>query len=339
MPSFKLKGVKAEEVKTGFEAYDGPEPTRKGFYRAAIKKLTFGRNSGGSMGFYIVAELEAAKGDPKDHAQFDGFPMFIRSIITETKDGSELKEGSQRNLSNFLAALGTGDEPNIILEDGDVEDGVAVKKIGPRNPIGAIINIDMGFSDYNGSPRPESNGVYKYNDADGAGSTTKGKASAKDLADDEEDLLDEAEEAEEAEETDDEIGERQAGLEGMKIAALKAIAKELKIGISGTKEALIERILDAEFAELDIPEEAEEAEDEEEEEEAEEEEAEEEEEEEEEVDEARAEREAELAEFDRIALKKIIKEVSADFTVLKRHSDDDLREAILAAEFEDELPF
>lgn len=343
MPSFKLKGAKAEEVKSGFEAYDGPAPTRKGFYRAVLKKVAFGRNSKGSMGFNLVAELEAAPGDPKDHAIFDGYPMFIRSVITEGADGSALKEGAQRNLSNFLNALGTGDEPTVLLEDGDVEDGVAVKSIGKRNPVGAAVNIDMGFEDYQGESRPSANGIYKVKDE--AASASKGKVSASEMADDEDDLLDEAEEAE-AEETEEEDGgeysERAAELETLKLPALKAIAKGLEVGISGTKDVLITRILDAEFATVLDEDEAEEAEEEEEadEVESEEEEAEEEEEEEaDEDDEAYTARVEELAEFDRTALKKILKEVAPDFTILKRHTDDEIRTAITDVEFGDELPF
>jgi hypothetical protein len=108
---------------------------------------------------------------------------------------------------------------------------------------------------------------------------------------------------------------------------------------------LIEAILDAEFPEdgaaaLD---DEDEPEDEPEDEEAEEEEAEdeeEEEEEEEEEDDGQAERAEELSGFNRVALKKVLAEVDPSFRVLKKHSDDDLRDAILAAEFgEDETPF
>lgn len=43
---------------------------------------------------------------------------------------------------------------------------------------------------------------------------------------------------------------------------------------------------------------------------------------------------AELADLDRAALKAALKEADSEFKVLKKHSDDDLRAAILAAEFE-----
>ena len=142
MPSIKSRmpsGVKSQEVKTGFEAYDGPVPDKRGFYRAKITSLKWGKNSGGSYGFTLVANLEAAAGDPKDHAQFDGMPMFSHSIITETSDGSALKEGSINNLSNLYAALGAKDDPDVIVAKGDPDESkVDVTKVGTVNPIARI---------------------------------------------------------------------------------------------------------------------------------------------------------------------------------------------------------
>ena len=343
MPKFKLSGVKAQEQKTGFEPYDGPEPTRNGFYRALIKVCKWGDNTSGSQGFSLTLELEAAAGDPKGHAVFDGFPMFSRSIITSGKDGEALKEGAQRNLSNFLAAIGAGDDPDVILEEGD-EDKVNVKKIGKVNPIGRVVNIDLQMRLFEGDRRPEVGGIYPYKEIDAP--TGKGRAAVLDEEDDESDLMesDGADEAEETDEGDEEYDARAEELDGLGIPALKKIAKELGLAVSGTKAALVERILDAEFAEDEDAEDEDEDETDEAEE-VDEDEAEDDEEEDDEEgdedDEARAEREAELAEItDRIALKRILKEVNADFTVLKRHSEDDLRAAILSAEFGDgDLPF
>lgn len=344
MPTFKLKGAKAVEVKSGFEPYDGPEPTRNGMYRAAIKVMKHGQNSSKSEGFSITLELEAAAGDPKGHAQFDGFPMFSRSIITETADGSALKEGAQRNLSNLLAALGTKDEPDVVLDPNDDGDKVNVLKIGGKKVVGAIVNVDVQMKMYEGERRPEVGGIYPYKEIDAP--TGKGRAAAlepdEEPDEDESDLLaTEAEEGEdETEEGDDEFAARQAELEALGIPALKAIAKEDGVGISGTKAALIERILDAEFAEEESDEDAEDEESEDADE-AEDDEAEEvdDEEEAEEDDEEREARVAELAELARVALKAILKEIAPDFTVLKRHSDDELREQILGVEFAEDLPF
>ena len=345
MPKFKLSGVKAVEQKTGFEPYDGPEPTRNGFYRGLIKVLKWGDNSSGSQGFSMTLELEAAPGDPKGHGVFDGYPMFSRSIITAGKDGEALKEGAQRNLSNFLAALGVKDEPEVILAEGD-GDKVDVKKIGGKNPIGIAVNIDLQMKLYEGDRRPEVGGIYKYKETDAP--TGTGRASVLDdeeEPEDESDLLDESEEAEETEGDEaDEYDARAEELAGLGIPALKKIAKELEIGVSGTKDKLIERILEAEFTEEEEAEDEEEPDDEpesEDEEEAEDDEAEDDEEEEEDDEDeaAKAERIAELAEINRVGLKKILKEIAPDTTVLKRHTDDDLREQIIAVEFEEDLPF
>lgn len=345
MPTFKLKGAKAVEVKSGFEPYDGPEPSRNGMYRGVIKVAKHGMNSSKSEGFSLTLELEAAAGDPKGHAQFDGFPMFSRSIITDTADGSALKEGAQRNLSNFLAALGTKDEPDVVLDPNDDGDKVNVLKIGGKKVVGAVVNIDVQMKMYEGERRPEVGGIYPYKEIDAPTGTGRPAALEPDEEEDESDLLDTAsDEAEEGEEGDDEFAERQAELEALGIPALKAIAKEDGVGISGTKAALIERILDAEFAaedeaeeaEDDEPEDADEAEDDEAEEADDEDEAEDDEPEDDEEREARV---AELADMQRPALKAVLKEIAADFTVLKRHTDDDLREQIIGVEFSEDLPF
>ena len=344
MPKFKLKGAKAVEQKTGFEPYDGPEPTRNGFYRGVIKVMKHGMNNSKSEGFAITLELEAAAGDPKGHAQFDGYPMFSRSIITSSADGSALKEGAQRNLDNLLAALGTSDEPEVVLEDSD-EDKVNVLKIGGKKVVGAVVNVDVQLKMYEGERRPEVGGIYKYKEIDAP--TGVGRAAI--LDDEEEEDESDLMESEEAEgEEADEYDARAEELAGLGIPALKKIAKELEVGVSGTKDKLVERILEAEFAEEDEAEDEEEPEDADEAEEAEddepeddeEEEADDEEEEEDDEDEAaKAERVAELADFDRAALKKVLKEIASDFTVLKRHSDDDLRDKIVAVEFDEDLPF
>lgn len=350
MPKFKLSGAKAVEQKSGFEPYDGPTPSRKGFYRGVIKSMKHGANSSGSEGFSIVVELEAAPGDPKGHAQFDGYPMFARNIITSSSDGGALKEGAVRNLNNLLAALGTKDEPDVILADGD-GDKVDVKKIGGINPIGRVVNIDMDFELYEGDRRPTVGGIYKYKEID-AEPTGNGRAAILDEADDEDDEADlmESEEAEGDEEAD-EYDARAEELAGLGIPALKKIAKELDVAVSGTKDKLIERILEAEFAEEDDePEDADEADadepdedeaedDDEADDEADDEDDEEEEDDEDEDEAAKAERIAELADLDRAALKKILKEIASDFTVLKRHTEDQLREQIVAVEFDDDLPF
>ncbi|AWY05143.1 hypothetical protein SEA_KRAMPUS_46 [Microbacterium phage Krampus] len=345
MPSIKSRmpsGIKSQEVKTGFEAYDGPVPDKRGFYRAKITSLKWGKNSGGSYGFTLVANLEAAAGDPKDHAQFDGMPMFSHSIITETADGSALKEGSVNNLSNLYAALGAKDDPDVIVAKGDPDENkLDVTKVGTVNPIGRIINIDMGFETYNGERRPTVSGVFAFKEE--AGKTSR-KATAvveeePEDEDDDEDLT----------EDDEEFAAREEELNAMTLAKIKGIAKELKV-TGKNKAELVEAILDAEFPEdgaaaLDEEDDEDEDEDEEgdepdEDEADDEEEDDEDEEEDDEEDDGSAERLEELAGFNRVALKKILAEVDPSFRPLKKHSDDDLRDAIIAAEFgDDETPF
>ncbi|WMI33146.1 hypothetical protein SEA_RIKSENGUPTA_50 [Microbacterium phage RikSengupta] len=341
MPKFKLSGAKAVEQKSGFEPYDGPEPTRAGFYRGIIKVMKHGLNSGsGSQGFAITLELEAAAGDPKNHAQFDGFPLFSRNIVTSSKDDSPLKEGAQRNLNNLLAALGVKDEPDVILAEGDA-DKLDVKKIGGKNPIGAVVNVEIGFELYEGDRRPVPQGIYKYKEIDAPTGTGRAAILDEEEEDDEADLM---EGEDESEVEADEYDARAEELDGLGIPALKKIAKELDIAVSGTKPKLIERILEAEFAEEDEADEDEPEDEPDEDEaddadEADDEPDDEDEEEDDEEDEARAERVAELADFDRVALKKVLKELDGDFTVLKRHTEDQLREKIVSIEFEEDLPF
>lgn len=336
MPSIKRAGVKAQEVKTGFESYDGPEPHRRGMYRSKITQANFKQFKSGSQGYVLLLELEAEKGDPKDHAQFDGYPIWVNLVLGD-------KEAMLTRESNFYAALGVKDGPNVVFEDGDLEQGVKIKNIGGKNPIGTYVNADIKMGSYNGEPRPEVDGVYKLRSAG-----TVAKASAPIEPDEEEeDLLEGNEEAEDEQTAE----EREAELKAATLADLRSIAKEEGIDTAGLKKAdLVAAILDYEYGE-GVDEDAEEPEDEEEPDEAdeadepdedeEEDDEEEEEDDEEEADDERAEREQELAELNRIELKRILKDLDSEFTVLKRHSDDDIRGFILDQEFgaDDETPF
>lgn len=336
MPKVKIN-AKARETRSGFEPYDGPTPKVRGIYRANLKKMTYGPNNSGSTGFNMVFELEAQKGDPKDHARFDGYPLFSRSIITESSDGSPLKEGAQRNLENLLAALGVKDDPDLIIDEGDGQQ--PVKKVGGKNPVGTIVALDVVIKPYEGENRPEIGSILPFKEA--AVSSTKASVLDDEDEDDEDDLLED--EADEADETDgdeaSEYDERADELDHMQIPALKKLARELGLPVGGKKEDLVTRILDAEFSEeddededdspavLDDEDDSEEIEDEEDEDEIEEEEDEE------------ADRRAELAEIDRNGLKKILHALDKDFAFKKSHTEADLIEEIISREFEDETPF
>lgn len=332
MPSIKRSNVKAEEKKTGFESYDGPEPHKRGMYRSQIKQASFKQFKSGAQGFVLLVELEAQKGDPKDHAQFDGFPLFTNLVLGD-------KEAMLTRESNFYAALGVKDGPAIVFEDGDLEDGVKIKTIGGKSPLGIYVNADIKMGSYNGETRPEVDGIYKLRELTTATKPTAIEADEDEEEEEDEDLL-ESDEAEEAEE-EQTAEEREAELNGASLADLRKLAKEdYDIKTVGLKKPdLIAAIIDYEFGSevLADDEEDEEEPDEEEVEEDEEEEAEEE----EEDDDERAERESELAATDRNGLKRIIKGLLPDFKVFSKTTDDDLREAILAEEFGDneETPF
>jgi hypothetical protein len=335
MPSIK-RSSKAVEVKTGFETYDGPMPGR-GMYRGRITKLAYREYGTGTTGLQAVVILEAVKGDPKNHAQFDGYTAFGRVFFTDS-------EQAQARESNFYAALGLKDNPTIVTEDGDISDrsGVTVTKIGGKNPVGAFVNVDLRVSrDRDGEM--EVDGMYKVKEISAASTVRNSSPVSDDAADEDDDLMedeaeDETAEEEEAEESEEdaEVIAREAELTKLTLAKLRAEAKNLEIDTTGLKkDELISEILDAEFG---VAEEEDESEEDEEAEEEEEDEAEEEEEEEEEGDD-QAERKAELDALDRTGLKKILKGLQPDFVVRKNHSDDDLVAAILDSEFGDETPF
>lgn len=301
---FKLQGT-PQETKSGFEAYDGPIPVRPGAYRAKIRQLKLKRFRSGSVGFFIVTDFEASAGDPKKHAQFDGYTMFIQNIIVQTADGSPLKEASQRNVDNFLYALGVkGSDPDILHEKGDLDDGVNITKIGGINPIGKYVSIDARVEEYGGEPRLSSNGIFRDN------SDRVAPKQVEESTDEDEDYDDEPEEQWADEE---ETGEtREDELASMTLPALKKLAKELGVTASN-KQGYIEAILEAEAEEGDEDADEEEPEDE------------------EEDDEAAALREELIG----LARPKLVARLkSHGGRALKSDSDDDLIEKIVQIEVE-----
>jgi len=318
MPKLK-RSVKSVEAKTGFEAYDGPTPKARGMYRSVMKQCDLKQYKSGSQGYRILVELAAAPGDPKDHAQFDGFPIWTNLVFGE-HDAMIARE------SNFYAAIGTKDEPDVVFEEGDIENGVAVKTIGGKKPLGCVVNADIKKGSYEGEDRPEIDGIYRYSDK---GET---KPDFVDVADDEIDEVDS--DIEEGELT---YEERETELKALAIAALRTLAEsDYDLVTKGLKKVeLVSAILDEEYGVEGVDEEDEDEEDEdviesdEDEDEADEEEG----------DEAE-ERAAELGELDRAALKVILKRHDSTFRVLKSMTDEDLSASILAAEgLEGRAPF
>lgn len=336
---FSVQG-KAQETKSGFEAYDGETPTKRGFYRALLKILKVKQFDSGSTAFYGVYELEAAKGDPKGHKKFDAAPFF-GNVIFDLGTGEPLKDGSQRGLNNFLAAIGVKDNPAIVAEDGDLKRGVKITSIGGKKITAlegkAVVNLELSPSDYR-QGELEINGVYPFKDVAFNGD---------DEDEDDEDIEVDEDEEDEEEIEDDGAEAREEELQGLTLTALRKIAKESDVDSKGLKkDELIEAILDAEFGEAEDEDEESEDEDEPEEDEEdveeddeEEDDEEEEEDEEEDDDSEREARAEELGKLNRVKLKAALAESGSEFRVLKRHSDGDIVEAILAAEFGTDTPF
>lgn len=333
MPSIKRSGVKAEEKKTGFESYDGPEPKKRGMYRARVTNIKFAHFKSGAQGFKINLSLEAAKGDPKDHAQFDGYPI-ITNIVFGDKEAMLTRE------SNLYAALGVKDDPTIVTKDEVGEKGTEteIKSIGGKSIEAlrkAIVNADIKIGTYEGADRPEVDGIYVFREAVGGPKKTVEFVDESEEDEEDDDLL----EDDEAEEEDEEqsIEERTEELMAASLAELKALATgDYDIDIKGMKKAqIVDAIVAYEFEEdgAAVLEDDEEEEDEDDEVEVDDEEDDEDSDDEEEEDDAEEERAAELADLDRNALKAIIKGHDPAFRVLKSHTEDDLREAIIDIEF------
>lgn len=334
---FKLASA-AKRVKTGFEPYSGPEVKRAGVYRASLKKLKYEKKQSENYGFSIVFELEAAPGDPKGHAEYDGAPFFSRTIVTQMADGSPLKEGSQNNLDNFLHAIGAGANPEVLLEDGDVEEGpIVIKRIGGKDPVGAIVNLEIQMRTYNGEIRPEIASIFEF--VGEKASAKKATPLPKQIDDDEDeaDLLDDIDEGVEAE---DEYAAREAELAALALPALRKIATgEYDLEIKGLKKAeIVDAILEHEFSdEAAVLEDAEDDLEEEDDEDIEELEEDDEDIEEEEEDDEEARRE-ELSAMSRVQLKKILVGLDKSARVRSKETDEDLVERILELESE-EAPF
>jgi hypothetical protein len=296
---------------------------KRGFYRVRIQRFLYKQFRTGTSGFVITGILEASA--KTEHKQFDGYPITTNIVFGD-------KEAMLARESNLYAALGVKDEPSVLFEEGDIEQGVKVTKIGGKNPLGLFVNFDIKPGQFEGSPRPEVDGVYKLKEG-AAGKPTFVPTDE----DDEDDILEDDGETDVAD-ADEEYEAREAELNALGIPALKNILKsDYDLPVGGKKDELVERILDHEFGAVALADD-EEAEEEEEEELEEEEEVEEEEEEDDE-DDGSSERREELSNFDRLELKKALKAAAPDFTVLKRHTDDELRDAIVEAEFGEETPF
>lgn len=289
---------------TGFEPYEGPVP-KPGVYWAEIQvcKTAVGKDSGNTY-FKVLYRL-GPNADPAKN-ECKGAPIWDNVVPGE----HELSQARLAQLINSICG-----KPKAVFDVDD--DTNEVKTVGGKKPVGTKVRLVVAREMYQGEPQARVSDVFPVPKGD----TWGGGAAA--AAEEPEEEIEEAEEAEEAEEVEVSAEEeaRTAELAKKTLVALKKIAKEAGVeGVPASKEDAIAAILDVEFGEESEEEEAEEEETEEEESE-------------EEEDESEA-RRAELAEMDRAGLKAALKESDPDFKVLKRHTDAELLEAIIAAEFE-----
>lgn len=315
MPTLK-RNVKDAPDRAGFEPYEGPTP-RRGTYRGVIKSMKLKKAaSSGRDGFGLVVEFQALEGS--DHAKYDGYAAYPDVWLGD----NESLQAREKQLYRAITGKAEPGEVNVVTDDSG-----KVTKVGGVNPVGKFILVVMKDEIYDNESRIKADDIFA--------PKTQGPAAKSSTPEPEED--DDQEALEDAEDDGEEIDpeERETELKALTLPALRKVAGELEIETKGlTKVALVEAILDAEFGEV----EDEEAEESDEEEEADDE-AEDLEDAEEEDDSAEEELRAELAEFDRTALKKRLKEVQPEFTVLKRHTDEELLEAIVLNTLGDEPPF
>lgn len=344
-------------AKSGFEPYDGPDP-KPGMYRAEIVKVAIRAAGTGTLGYNILVNFKAVK---DEHKKYDGFSTFVTLWMGD-------KENMIARESAFYKAITGKNYKNVadvnVVYEGSEEDfdtpaGAEVKKIDGVSPKGKIVKVNMqiekGGDKGDGSgekyeDRLRGNDIYPTNESAEAVKTPVAEPEEDEAEDD---VYDDAEDdAGDAEVTDAdleaEIEERRKELRSRAygLPKLREAAKAAGIETKGMdKTALVEAILEWEFAaddddaddDEDEPSTAPVADDEdedaaEEDDEEEDEEEDDEDEEDEDEDDPEAELRAELADLDRIALKKRIKGNDESFSVKKSMTDDDLRDTIVKQE-------
>lgn len=240
MPKLK-RSVKGAPDRTGFESYDGPEP-KPGVYRGKIKTCALRESSNGSGNLYynVLIELEARKGD-KENVRYDGYPAWVRLVMTE-------KEGNLAREKQFYRALNLKTEEPDVLHD-EIDDGGKVKKIGGKDPIGAIVKVDIKTDRYEGEQRLSPDAIYpvdpaKESDAD---------ADEEEPEEDDDDIdEDEDFDDDDVEDEEDEAEEEVPDYASMKLPELKRLAKDAGIDSKGkSAKALAAALTEAWEAEED----------------------------------------------------------------------------------------
>lgn len=353
-------------AKSGIAPYDGDEP-KPGMYRARIIKCSIRKaKSTESLSYNVFYELVATK---PEHKKYDGYSGFAELWLGD-------KEALLAREAAFYKAI-TGkayknvEDVNVVFEgeedDFSTNGGAEVTKIDGKSPKGRIVKVNLQIE--RGGAKPDGSGdkyedrlrvndIYPSADADEAAKSASSTAEMEDddeddapdfvkdaLADDEELSTDEDLEAE-IEARRKELRSRAYGLPKLKEACQAAGIYEKGMDKTALVEAILKYEFEDEDGEADDADDEDEpstasvvtSEDEEDDEEEEEEDDEEEEEEDEDEDDPEAELREELADLDRVALKKRIKANDEGFSVKKSMTDDDLRDAIVKQEL-DSSPF
>lgn len=220
MPKLK-RSVKGAPDKTGFESYDGPEP-RPGVYRGRVKAASVREASTGTIGFNVLVELEARKGD-KENARYDGYPAWVRLWLTD-------KEGNLAREKQFYRALGIKtDDPDTIHDE--IDDGGKIKTIGRINPINKIVKVDIKSELYEGDRRLSPDAIYPVDPA--KESAAEDEPEDDDIDDDDDIDEDEDFDDDDVEEDEDEADDDMPDYSSMKLPELKKLAKDAGIDSKG----------------------------------------------------------------------------------------------------------
>src|SRR5690606_11194759 len=231
LPTLK-RNVAGAPKTTGFESYDGPElPKQNKMYRGRIDVARLREASTGTQGFNLLVVLEAEKGS--EDAKYDGYPAWVDIWLADKEPNQAREAAFYRAVGVSEAKLESGDIP---ISHDDIDDGGKIKKVGGKNPIGAIVKVDMRTDKYGDEVRMKGDAVWPVKKAEGK--------SAVEEEPDEADL----EDATDADEMDPE--EREEELRDMKLPELRRIAKAYDIETRGKKlDGLVEAILEAEYPE------------------------------------------------------------------------------------------
>ncbi len=289
---------KVGNLTSPFAQYDGP-PVKAGVYYATISKMVLTQSNAGNPQFRVWAKFDD---DREGKVQYAGYDSFTMVTLTD----NEYSLGREADMYRAITGKRDVDNVNIVLANKD-ENGVqAVLKIDGVNPVGRRVGIDM-------KNRRQEDGEFEVR-PDGIvpckGAQKVSKATAADDVEEDEDIEDDEDEVG----LEEEMEAREAELSGMKLAQLRTVAKKAGVETTGlSKVKLIDAIIAVEFAD-------------------------DEEDEDEDEDESNPEQELrdELSGLDRASLKIRLKKADASFKVLRKHSDEDLVDAIVAAELSDE---